>query len=99
MIETSIKYYERNYPSRDTIIFHLSLVVKTYKFFLLFPSQTEQYNRYHYHHHYTSSGRTARERWKLFKNISRLGLQRVNITEDDHLSSVSLIEFKLVCWR
>jgi hypothetical protein len=43
-----------------------------------------------------SSGRTARERWKLFKNISRLGLQRANITEEDHLSSVSLIEFKLV---
>lgn len=36
------------------------------------------------------AGRSARERWKLFKNISRIGLlqQRVPV-EEDNLSSVS----------
>lgn len=30
-----------------------------------------------------SPGRTARERWKLFKNVAKLGLQRTNTVEDD----------------
>lgn len=40
---------------------------------------------------YFSPGRTARERWKLFKNVSRIGLQRTNASEEDELSSVSII--------
>ena len=30
-----------------------------------------------------SPGRTARERWRLFKNVARLGLQRSSTTEED----------------
>ncbi|XP_053672383.1 ATP-binding cassette sub-family C member Sur [Anopheles nili] len=31
----------------------------------------------------SSPGRTARERWKLFKNISRIGFQRNHVTEEN----------------
>ncbi|CAO1396998.1 unnamed protein product [Diamesa serratosioi] len=41
------------------------------------------------------SGRTAKERWKLFKNISRIGLQRSLIEEDTISSNNSLfVPFK-----
>lgn len=30
-----------------------------------------------------SPGRTARERWKLFKNITKLGLQKSNFVEEE----------------
>lgn len=39
---------------------------------------------------YSPAGRSARERWKLFKNISRIGLlQQRALPEEDNLSSVS----------
>ncbi len=36
-----------------------------------------------------SPGKTARERWKLFKNVSRIGLQRTS-NEDENLSVVRM---------
>lgn len=35
-----------------------------------------------------SPGRTARERWRLFKNVTKLGLQRTNTVEDDTFSPI-----------
>ncbi|KAL7031732.1 hypothetical protein ACKWTF_007112 [Chironomus riparius] len=37
----------------------------------------------------SASGRNAKERWKLFKNISRFGILQRNPTEEDNLSSRS----------
>lgn len=35
-----------------------------------------------------SPGRTARERWRLFKNVTKLGLQRTNTVEDDSFNTL-----------
>ena len=37
----------------------------------------------------SASGRNAKERWKLFKNISQFEILQRNPTEEDNLSSVS----------
>lgn len=46
-----------------------------------------------------SPGKTARERWKLFKNVSRVGLQRNGISEGDSLSILVGGQFIIAfCW-
>ena len=40
-----------------------------------------------------SPGKTARERWKLFKNITKLGLQRIGSKDDD--TDVAAVSWKL----
>ncbi|XP_035915035.1 ATP-binding cassette sub-family C member Sur isoform X3 [Anopheles stephensi] len=41
----------------------------------------------------SSPGRTARERWKLFKNISRISFQRNHATEENDFMEVSVRTF------
>uniref|UniRef100_A0A336MWM4 CSON006505 protein n=1 Tax=Culicoides sonorensis TaxID=179676 RepID=A0A336MWM4_CULSO len=41
------------------------------------------------------NGKTAHERWRLFKNIAKLGLQKTNILEEDSFPSTSLSRLSL----
>ncbi|XP_055635948.1 ATP-binding cassette sub-family C member Sur isoform X2 [Toxorhynchites rutilus septentrionalis] len=38
-----------------------------------------------------SPGKTARERWKLFRNVSRISLQRMNVAEDYYMPRSALL--------